>query len=249
MEERICTLELADYRGDLKKLVDRRMKKSLETEAAKDRIRIRLRKEGDMAILTEGIYDLLYRDLPCLLMAERIGELPVDPGEKRRILAFAIQKLRELKAEPEERKRILSDLKEHFSKYDHLDLWGYLRFRMRKEQENWEILVLESAQETLLRCQCREILRLFYETAHIYPPHGGEIYLVLNPDGSCTLTDDLDSRIRFEDPESGSLLNALLGLSPTRITIYDLSGGDGELGESLARSLLCVFPDRVHYFK
>ena len=68
----------------------------------------------------------------------------------------------------------------------------------------------------------------------------------MNPDGSCTLTDDRDSRIDYDRCTGDGVMSVLVGLSPERITVYDLSGG---VSAGLAETLVRVFEDRVRVYK
>jgi len=78
------------------------------------------------------------------------------------------------------------------------------------------------------------------------PHHAGELSLCLNPDGSYTLTDDSDSRVEYGPCAPERLLSMLVGLSPARLTVYDLSGGGREaLTEALSR----VFAGRVQFYR
>ena len=53
-------------------------------------------------------------------------------------------------------------------------------------------------------------------------------------------------RIDYEQCSEEGIMSVLVGLSPDRITVYDLSGGrSAELYDNLIR----VFDDRVRFFR
>lgn len=241
MENRICQVELNGYEGDLGKLIRRRLGRKLGLEEEPARVRAHIGNEADFAAWCEAIAAVLSRDLSCLELAEIVGSLNVSPVEKRAILTESIHLMRTAEG-PD----ISTDVRNFFSANESMNLEGYMRFRMQDARQHWELCVLHAAEESMLRVEYAELLRLLAAFVNLRPPRVREIWVILNPDGSCTLTDDMDSRVRFDDAHSEGIMSALVGLAPARITIYDLSGGKGG---TFANTLAQVFQDRVRYFK
>ena len=63
--------------------------------------------------------------------------------------------------------------------------------------------------------------------------------------GSCTLTDESDACIEYVDCSEEGILSLLVGMAPSRLTVYDLSGGSSGLAETIAR----VFSGRVRIYR
>lgn len=90
-----------------------------------------------------------------------------------------------------------------------------------------------------------QFMDVLSEYVRSQPPKIRYISVILHPDGSCTLTDDSDSRIDCASCSDDSVLSLLISLAPERITVYDLSGNSDSL---LSEALMRVFVDRVHFF-
>ena len=115
-------------------------------------------------------------------------------------------------------------------------------FRMRAALADWQLCVERAAADQML---CREYTELMELLRSVAPPRLGEVSVCLHPDGSCTLTDDSDACIEYVDCSEDGILSLLVGMSPSRLTVYDLSGGSSRLPETIAR----VFAGRVRIYR
>ena len=188
-----------------------------------------------------AVAEMLLMDLAQFEIAYMVNELPVSLEEKKAILPEAIR----LAKRSSGIGAVQSELVEYFSGNDRLQLEGYMNFRMKEYRREWERCVLKAADELLLDEEYMEIMRVLAAFAKLRSPRVENIYLILNPDQSCTFTDDRDIRIDYERCTGDGIMSVLAGLSPERITVYDLSGGScARLYQDLKR----VFEGRVHFF-
>ena len=104
---------------------------------------------------------------------------------------------------------------------------------------------IQTLEEIILRSDYLDLMDVLSEYVRSQPPKIRCISVILHPDGSCTLTDDSDSRIDCASCSDDSVLSLLISLAPERITVYDLSGNSDSL---LSEALMRVFVDRVHFF-
>ena len=104
---------------------------------------------------------------------------------------------------------------------------------------------MRTAEELLLHEEYWELMHVLSAFVQLRSPQVRDVYIVLNPDGSCTMTDDQDSRIDYARCTGDGVMSVLVGLAPERITVYDLSGG---LAQDLADTLKRVFEDRVRIY-
>ena len=242
----IYSISTWEYDADIRKLLTRRLKR-LGSE-----IEVRGEDEKHAQAEIQGIVQaeewcaaiagLLLRDLAHFEMARLVNALPITLAEKQMVLPEAIKVSREVGSETS----IFKELIQFYETKEDLNLEGYLRFRMRDVQKDWEMCVMRAAEEVLLQSEYMELMQVLSAFIQIRPPQIKDVYVILNPDGSCTLTDDQDSRIDYERCTGDGVMSVLVGLSPERITVYDLSGGKSN---ELAETLMKVFEDRVRFFK
>ena len=57
--------------------------------------------------------------------------------------------------------------------------------------------VMRAAEELLLHEEYWELMHVLSAFVQLRSPQVRDVYIVLNPDGSCTMTDDQDSRIDY----------------------------------------------------
>ncbi|MEA5060051.1 MAG: sporulation protein YtxC [Candidatus Pelethousia sp.] len=250
---RWCSVGTLEYDVDIGKLALRRLateftqNEGLESRLSgeKNCARFELRTEGDLERWCKAVRGLLLRDISHFELARMVNELPLVLEEKRRVLPEAV-KLSRACLEPVETEGILKALLAFYAEENHLNLEGFLRFRMQETMRDWEICVMRAAEELLLEAEYWELMQVLSAFVQLRPPQVRDVYIILNPDGSCTLTDDQDSRIDYDRCTGDGVMSVLVGLSPERITVYDLSGG---ASTSLAETLVRVFEDRVRVFK
>lgn len=233
------------YEADITALLRRRMKK----------LGCHMAPEGDVAYASAevqgavqmeewctAVAELLLMDLAQFEIAYMVNELPISLEEKKTVLPEAIHIARRAG----EIGAVQSGLVGYFRENEHLQLEGYMRFRMKDCRREWERCVLKAADELLLDAEYMELMRVLAAFMKLRSPKAGDIYLILNPDGSCTFTDDRDIRIDYERCTGDGIMSVLVGLAPESITVYDLSGGRcATLFDDLQR----IFEGRVRFFK
>lgn len=250
---RLCSVGTLEYEADIGKLALRRLAAEYPQDAGiekrliaqKDAARFEVWGEGDLERWCRAARNLLLKDISHFELARMVNELPLALEEKRRVLPEAVKLSRACLA-PAGAESIHRALMAFFAEEDHLNLEGFLRFRMQEVLRDWEICVMRAAEELLLEAEYWELMQVLSAFVQLRPPQVRDVYIILNPDGSCTLTDDQDSRIDYDRCTGDGVMSVLVGLSPERITVYDLSGG---VSAGLAETLVRVFEDRVRVFK
>ena len=125
---------------------------------------------------------------------------------------------------------------------------GMLRFRMPLVTERWALALESAAEELIFDRERSELLRLlgalfaaFGETGV-----GGEARLVIYPDGSGVLAFEDGLTVECSRASEAPICAVICALSPTRLTVYDLSGtGRG----ALKRSIRSLMGERVAFFE
>ena len=136
-------------------------------------------------------------------------------------------------------------MEDYLATENEMNVEGYLRFRMREKLETWQLCVERAAADLMLCSEWGELMELLSALSRENGRHTGEISVCLNPDGSCTLTDDSDVRIEYVDCTDEGIVHLLMNMAPERLTVYDLSGGRSRLAETLTH----VFAGRVRVFR
>lgn len=238
------TIQTNKYDIDLQKLLSRRLEQSgcrysLHNEP--DGLCVSVQGTEALSALSDALSKLLCRDLQYFELAHMTDALPLSLPQKQEVLTIALENARA--EEP------LADVRAGLCAYladaPQLNLEGYLQFRMQAALSRWELLVERAAADQALCHDYAELLELLRAYAADRPPNFGEISVCLHPDGSCTLTDDTDACIEYVDCSENGILQMLIGMSPARLTVYDLSGGTSGLPESLAR----VFAGRIRIYR
>ncbi|MBR4435162.1 MAG: hypothetical protein IKS90_03605 [Clostridia bacterium] len=121
---------------------------------------------------------------------------------------------------------------EYLSETDTMNLEGYLRFRLKDVIERWSVFIDAAADEMMLINEFNELTKLLGLFTVIEPPRSGKLTVILNPDGSCTITNYIDGnyenegfRIDCAEGSNEGVINMLIGMSPSSITLHDLSFG------------------------
>ncbi len=243
----ILSIGTQEYDVDIEKLLKRRLRQAgwepdLGVSFGDEQVvSAEVGSPEELSSWIMAIGRLLLKDMAHFEMARLINELPLTLAQKQMALPEAIRSARSFNAES----RILRSLREHFDEHEHLNLEGFMRFRMKDVLEGFSLCVDRAAEEILLRSEYLELMSVLSAYVRMRPPCIREISIILHPDGSCTLTDDSDSRIDCESCSDDSVMNVLIGLSPERITVYNLTGRDDSL---LSEALKRVFKDRVKFF-
>ena len=233
------------YEADIGWLMSKRLEKlgcGIVIHGDKSSVSAELSGAVQMEEWCAAVAELLLMDLAQFEIAYMVNELPISLEEKKAVLPGAIRMARRSDGVG----AVQNALVEYFGDHHHLQLEGYMGFRMKEYRREWERCVLKAADELLLDAEYMELMRVLAAFVKLRSPQAGDIYVILNPDGSCTFTDDKDIRIDYERCTGDGIMSVLVGLAPESITVYDLSGGRCT---SLFDNLQRVFEGRVRFFK
>lgn len=241
---RVCSAGTLKYGADVAALLGRRLEGSGVTieRGLGNCALAHIEGEEGMRAWCEAVAKALLRDAAYFELAELLNGMPLSLEEKRSALPLAVRLSREAGGT----ERLSRELEGYFASADALNLEGYAAFRMREHMLFLEGCAMRAAEETLLESEYLELMQVLAAFVQIRAPQLREVYVILNPDGSCTFTDDGDVRIDYEQCTGDGIMGVLLGLAPASITVYDLSGGRSS---SIAETLIGVFEDRVRFFK
>lgn len=240
----VRTLHTQKYDVDLHRLLSRRLMQTdcaFAIEPVADGVAVSVQGAYAMEGLSAAVAALLCRDLQYFELAHIADALPLELAQKQEVLTEALQNAR-----CQERfEEVRSGVQAYLETENEMNVEGYLRFRMQDSLELWQLCVERAAADQLLCHECAELMRLLSTLTDPPAAHIGELSVCLNPDGSCTLTDDSDVRIEYVDCSEEGILHLLMSMAPDRLTVYDLSGGRSSLPETLA----CVFAGRIRLFR
>ena len=243
----ILSVNTLDYDVDIAKLLRRRLKAISSDIDVYD-----INGEGSMveadidektiAPWCDALCDLLLKDLAHFEMARLVNDMPLSLSDKQLILPEAIKASRSVAAA----NGIKRMLREYFEENRHLNLEGFLRFRMQDVIRSFERCVESACEELLIKTEYLELMNVLSAFVRFQQPKIREVSLIMNADGSCTLTDDSDSRIDYARGKNDNLVSVLVSLAPEKITVYDLSCGNNAM---LADMLRRVFDGRVKFYR
>lgn len=225
-----------EYDADIEMLLKRRMTRhGLEIAPMifekRDRygtcVNIGLNGDEELERFSAALSELLILDIRYYEIADLAAALPCSAIEKRAILPVALALTEDEGASSEK----AADMLRFLGESKRLNLEGYIRFRLRDIRESWRVAVSAAAEEILLGEECAELTRLL----GAFPPDGEEeqpcIRVILNPDGSCTLTDGDESgedspfRIDCAPGSTGGVIGMIFGMKPKKVLLCDLSFG------------------------
>lgn len=223
---------------NLRTLLARRMHlcglEHVEIESsAESQLTVRIEDEAELAPFARALGALMALDLRYFEIAKAVEALPFSVDEKRQILSRALT----LTATPDTEsvfERVLDYLREN----SRINLNGFLRFRLRDIVESLHAAVDIAAEEFILFEEYDELMQLLGLFSDIRPADGGEINVMLRPDGSCTVTDGKTLRIDCAPNNNEGVLSLLTGMAPSCVTILDFSGG---ACEKLCRAICLLF--------
>lgn len=200
-------------------------------------------QDGDAVTrLAEALSLLLCRDLRYFELARYADQLPGGLTEKQAVLTAALDR----SAAPEELAHAKKDLAEYLAGASLINLEGYLFFRLQRLLIYWRTLIARTAEEIAVQREYGDLMHTLNAYVRAQKPHAGELSICLNPDGSCTLTDDSDARIEYVDCSEDGVLSLLIGMAPAFLTVYDLTGGTAQ---KLTNALRRVFSGRVRIYR
>lgn len=240
----VCTYE---YEADIPRLVKRRLRKAgfpflLQDEENKRSASAKTETDEEADAWCTAVAELLLYDIAHFELARLVNDLPIPLEQKKMVLPEAIKSARSIGSTQTLKREIAA----YYEETGSLVLEGYVRFRMKDIQKAWELSVIRTTEELLIKNEYLELMSVLSAFVQLQPPRIKDVSVILNPDGSCTLTDDMDSRVDYEKCTGDGVVSVLVGLAPERITVYDLSGGKSTM---LAEILIRVFEDRVRFFK
>lgn len=233
------------YDVDLAELVNRRLltyPNAFCVLPAEDGAFVTIEGEDAMPLAAASTAAILCRDLIYFELARMTDMLPLELPEKQEVLTETLRLARDGARE----RAVRGMLMDYYAERDRLNLEGFLQFRMQRELYEWRELVERSAQEKLMRREYAELLGVLGAFVRMQAPRVGEISICINPDGSCTLTDDSDSRIEYIDCSEDGIVSLLVSMAPAKLIVYDLSGGNGK---KLADAIAKVFSGRVRVYR
>ncbi|MEG1524851.1 MAG: sporulation protein YtxC [Clostridia bacterium] len=193
-------------------------------------------------LLADALTMLLCRDLQYFELTHYVDALPLSLSEKQAVLTSTLDMARSL----EQPARIRDGLVRYLGEEHRLNLEGYMRFRMRDQVERWRESIDHAAAEQILRREYTELLGVLSSFVQTEEPQAGELSICIHPDGSCTLTDDMNAHIEYVDCSEDGIMSLLVGMAPTQLTVYDLSGG---AGQRLTDAIRRVFAGRVKIYR
>ncbi len=243
----VRTVSTYEYDADIPRLIKRRLKRlgvslNLREGEGKKTAAAQLETETDMDAWCAAVAEVLLYDIAHFELARLVNDLPISLEQKKLALPEAIKSARGV-GTPQALKR---EIAQHYEENESLILEGYVRFRMKDVQKAWEFTVVRAVEEILINNEYLELMSVLSAFVQLQTPRIKDVSVILNPDGSCTLTDDMNSRVDYEKCTGDGVVSILVGLAPERITVYDLSGGKNTM---LAEILIRVFEDRVRFFK
>lgn len=236
-----------EYDIDLEKLMTRRLLQCGEQpvlfyiDGEERRIILSTDRDSEFSAWITATAQIMLRDLAHFEMARLINRLPLSLEQKKAVLPEAVREVRLLKID----KHVCELLRRYYDECSHINLEGFLRFRLQDVLDSWALSVDSAVEELLLKDEYMELmdtLKAYIDTA---PPKMREISVILHPDGSCTLTDESDTRIDCESCSDENVISLLIGLAPEHVIVYDLTCGTATL---LPEALKRIFAGRVSFF-
>lgn len=203
--------------------------------------------------LAEAITDLIVsemqQDTLNRLVAEHCSYL--DNEEQAQVCARAEELLRLAGGI---RDMVSNRLREYLTDETHLNLEGFIFFRLREYAEELEDAVDRAVDDFLMEREYREFIRLLKVFVEVQEPRLSHVHVVLEPGGGFRLIDDqggvihdehlegfvadlMDAEINYDD----LLISTLITLAPGRITVHRAAGPRRDALDTIQG----VFNDRV----
>lgn len=240
------SVNTSEYGVDIKKLIDRRLKQvssKLEIKCRNENtVTVIIDTEKEMEKWCSALSRLLLHDIAPFELAKIVNELPFEIEEKEEILTEAVKNSKNVLGYNSTRLK----LHEYFKDNDSLNIEGFVLFRMNDTKSKWEACVDEAINEFADRNEYLELMSVWASFAKMSPSRISQVTVILHPDGSCTLTDESDSRIDCSKCTFDGIVSVLVGLAPEHITVYDMSAGENR---GMAELLVRVFEDKVRFLK
>lgn len=238
---RICSVETENRELQLRRLMERRLSFSASApfvcEGDETLVEAEIADGDGLSGWCNALAQLLLWDMSQLEIASMVRGLNVTYAEKKVIFRDALRLARRISG----LSSLKRSLEEYYGENDRLVLEGYLRFRMADILLKWQICVYDAADELALRAEQAELMRIFAAFADARPSQVDEMSLIINPDGSCAMTDG-GACVEYPADAAERVISVLVGISPERLVVYDLSAaGRTGLTDVLSR----IFAGRV----
>lgn len=240
-----------EYDTDIELLLSRRLApEENRIEIKKDdgihhRVEVIIGGNDELRALSKALADMMRNDLKYFELTRLASNLPKEFGSRERIVREAAEKSSEYDYDEAIEEGIFEYLKENRE----LNLEGYLRFRLKDVIEIWSIFIDAAADEMMLMDEFSALTKLLGLFSVVEPPRSGKLIVFLNPDGSCTITNDREAdsensffRIDCAAENNEGVISMLMGMSPRSIAIHDLSFGRCE---KLRTAIETVFGARI----
>ena len=236
-----------EYGRELRSFFVRRIGRSgLKARARTEGGAVRVSVSGEeKAVFFRTLAEHIVKDLRPFELARFVGLLPASMRDKRAILPYALELARG--GEDGDIEAVSNALFEYYKEEDSVITEGFLRFRLSHLLEKWAMAVDRAGEELLLERELKELFSIIgLVTDHGAPESAGkEAELILYADGSWVLSEEPNCRIEGAESDRSSLLALLMSLSPGKLTVYDLTGGNGA---GFRRTLSAVFGDSAIFY-
>ncbi len=203
------------------------------------------RTPADAFDLADALRGVLLGEAAQREIARAVEELALSPANKCIVLPEA-ERLAQRALSPKTHERVREKLIDHMERAKETNLEGFMHFRLRELSALFAAAACKAADTLILRGDYLELMATLASFARMQQPRTKEVCLVLNADGSCTLTGAGGARINCDNTGREGLISILLGLAPEEIIVYDLSCGRGTL---LCEVVSRVFRERVRLFR
>ena len=243
----MVVFEILTYEFDLPllKLLDRRMSEldcAYALEAIPDGVVLKIRGDAPERAAAEALLVVLGRDLRFFALAEFADALPLTLAEKQKVLTDAL----EAASRREELSVLREKIVDYLSAHRTLVLEGFLHFRMQEFLMLWELAVEQAAARVLMNKEYGELIETLRRFVDGRVSRVAALSVCIHADGTITLSDDNDVHIEYVDCAPDGILNLLVNMAPSKLTVYDLSGKEKN---RLTEAILRVFGSRVKLYR
>ncbi len=238
----VCTYE---YDLDLENLFSNRLQRKechISFRSAADKRSLKIECPDDELVILCGILsEILMLDLRYIEITRMVEAFGAAPESKREIIRTACANAVRLM----DFESTSTRLENYLSHESTLVLEGFLHYMMQDHMQTWYACVDAAIDEVLLRDEYMELVRLLKAFVSIPSDDIGSVNLILQPDGSCTLTDACELRVDCSPGSEDEMLELMIDIAPERITVYDLSMG---VFSEFKKKLKRIFGERVEVF-
>ena len=204
---------------------------------SESRLMLNIADDDELRLFARALSELMLVDLRYFEFARMVDMLPFSVDEKKKILPCA------LGSAPESDPNMISErVFDYLCDNSLLNLNGFLRFRLQDVIESWQVSVDIAAEEFLLIEEYNELLQILGLFSDVRPTDGTDVLVILQPDGSCTVTDGDKLRIDCAPNSNEGVLSMLTGMAPSHITLFDFSNG---ACDKLCRAICLLFGTHV----